>query len=564
MPDQTNKIYAPLSQAMDSETESNNANTLNDCSIGSLSTLEADDHHHLMMISGKLGKRPMSPGRKLCFISSIVFLLGLVMIFLFVLPCPEGGKCRGFGESLNWVKDYDKLEMRGPVNVIRKEIDKNIETSLIFMYKGDKFIDALLKTNPRPHGIISIVSKTGKIAWFAEMGVEPRYVNCSIIDVDLDGETDCLIVDAFGQLSTLKSVTGQWIWKTLETKSGRIPEQYEDLFNFPLLLPDLDDDKVNELLHIFSSGSDTQNSFSLLSGKTGKLIGNSIKVDECMFIYKLELAELYTIKYTCINSTTVYTKQVGLYDLYKALTQSNIDLGHLNSTNSLPQYRYDHEPKSKSNTTLQHFSLIIENQGKCPENCNSSIQLFDNNAQLADESLIYNFSGSNMYTHFPEPLDFHKTSPRTYGFVFKYLQWSNNELNTNVVTLLQKIEDNAAARLNKSEVIKVRLLKETVVLIVFTNSHDLMIENTSQSHVMQFCRLSKTNDSSNNCQPKINSLDNSLLISDLDNDGSKELLTFYTTFSVFNNNAHVLKTYVQLLNLENEIPKLYGARRRRK
>lgn len=549
---------------MDSETESNNA-TMNDCSIGSLSTLEADDQHHLMMISGKLGKRGMSPGRKLCFISSIVFLLGLVMIFLFVLPCPEDGTCRGSGDNMSWVKDYDKLEMRGPVNVIQRKTDKSVETSLIFMYKGDKFIDAMVKVNPKPNGIISLVSRTGKISWFAEMSVEPRYVNCSIIDVDLDGEMDCLIVDAFGQLSTLKSISGQWIWQTLEAKKGRIPESYEDLFNFPLLLPDLDGDKVNELLHIFSSASNIQNSFSLLSGRTGKLIGSSITVSECMFIYKLELAELYTIKYACINSTAVYTKQIGLSELYNALTKSSIDLSYLNSTNSLPQFKYDHELKFKSNTTIQHFSLIIENEGKCPENCNSSIQLFDN-TRTNDEQLVYNFTGNNMYTHFPEPLNFIKSTPHTYGFVFKYLQWSNNGLNTNVVTLLQKIEDTAAARFNKSEVIKVRLLKETVVLIAFTNSHDVIIENTSQSHVMQFCRITKENDSKN-CQPKINSLDNSLLIADLDNDGSKELLTFYSTFSVFNNNAHVLKTYVQLLDLEHELPKLYEAdkkRRRRK
>lgn len=543
---------------MDSETESNNA-TMNDCSIGSLSTLEADDQHHLMMISGKLGKRGMSPGRKLCFISSIVFILGLVMIFLFILPCPENGTCRGAGDNMSWVKDYDKLEMRGPVNVITRKMEKSVETSLIFMYKRDKFIDAAVKVNPKPNGIISLVSRTGKISWFAEMSVEPRYVNCSIIDVDLDGENDCLIVDTFGQLSTLKSISGQWIWQTLEAKKGRIPELYEDLFNFPLLLPDLDGDKVNELLHIFSSDSDIQNSFSLLSGRTGKLIGSSITVSECMFIYKLELAELYTIKYACINATTVYTKQIGLYDLYNALTKSNIDLGYLNTTNSLSQFKYDHELKFRSNTTLQHFSLVIENEGKCPENCNSSIQLFDN-TRTGDEQLVYNFTGNNMYTHFPEPLNFIKSTPHTYGFVFKYLQWSNTDDNNHhIVTLLKKIEDTVAVRFN----VTVRLLKETVVLIAFTNTHDLIIENTSQSHVMQFCR-----NELKNCQPKINSLDNSLLIADLDNDGSKELLTFYSTFSVLNNNKdHVLKTYVQLLDLEHELPKLYEAdkkRRRRK
>lgn len=548
---------------MDSETESNNA-TMNDCSIGSLSTLEADDQHHLMIV-GKLGKRGvigMSHSRKLCFIISIVLLLGFVMIFLFVLPCPDEDSCSNpFGRSgLHWIKDYDKFEMKGPVNVI-KNSGKDGGTNLIFMYKGDKFIEAMNRPNSKSNGLISIVSKTGEISWQAKMHVEPRYVNCSIIDVDRDGQSDCLVVDTFGQLSALKSSNGKWIWETKEANSGRIPEIYEDLFNFPLLLPDLDDDSVNELLHVFSSSTNTQNSFSLLSGRSGKLIGHSIPVTECIFIYQLQLVEWYTVRYTCINTTSSYTKSIGLNDLYLALTGSSINFTRLNSSNSLPQYKYTHGFRSQSNTTLRNFNLVIENVGTCPDNCNSSITLIDT-AQTGHERATYNFSGRNMYTHYPEKLHFTNSHKHNFGFVFKYLQWSNNEINAEAVSMLQKIQNSAQEKYNKTDVIKVRLIKETVVLIVFSNSDDIKIENTSQSHIMQFCRLDKNGGYI--CQPRINSLDNSLLIADLDEDGSLELVSFYSTFSVFNNQDHVLKTYVQLLNLEQELPKLYGPDRRRR
>lgn len=141
---------------MDSENESN-VTGINDGSIGSLSTLEADDQH--LMLAGKRGG--MSAPRRIVFVASIVFLLGLVLIFL-VMPCSEDGVCTNRSRlRKNWVKDYENIELMGPVNVVRSP--KLGVNNLIFMYRKDAFGQA--KKDKKPNGVTSIFSHTGQIAW---------------------------------------------------------------------------------------------------------------------------------------------------------------------------------------------------------------------------------------------------------------------------------------------------------------------------------------------------------------------------------------------------------------
>lgn len=79
----------------------------------------------------------------------------------------------------------------------------------------------------------------------------------------------------------------------------------------------------------------------------------------------------------------------------------------------------------------------------------------------------------------------------------------------------------------------------------------------SQSNIVQFCRSGKRSDM---CQPDLNYQENSVLITDLDQDGSQELVSYYSTFVEMENepNKWKLMTYVQLLRLESELPKLYA------
>ena len=87
-------------------------------------------------------------------------------------------------------------------------------------------------------------------------------------------------------------------------------------------------------------------------------------------------------------------------------------------------------------------------------------------------------------------------------------------------------------------------------------------ENTSQSNIIQFCQ-NPIDSSETICQPDLKYQDNSLIIADIDNDGSKELVSFYSTFVDDNQENNIinsrwkLKSFVQLFKLETELPKLY-------
>lgn len=367
---------------------------------------------------------------------------------------------------------------------------------------------------------------------------EPKYINCSTVDLNLDGVLDCLIIDIYGQLSCLKT-SGDWLWRPKEKKPAELEEMPG---SFPLVLPDLNGDKINELLHI------GKNSFSLLSGKNGRIIGHSIEVSECKLINDLELAELYTIRYKCHGVASTFSKSIGLSDLYTALTGKLIDVGHLNSTISLTQPKMAAQNLTSLTMVLHNFSLTVENIGICPFNCSSTIALHQNTSD--GEKLVYNFTARNMKCSAPITFEFHNKFSKN-GFVFKYVQWSTDELNTTTA----------------EGGIQIRVLKETVAIVMFgENGGDLKIENTSQSHVMQFCRRKGKNQQQLRCQPNVAS--NLMSITDMDEDGSQELITFYTTFDSRTKDRgpgqeHLLKTYVHLLDIESEIPKLYGTDRRK-
>jgi hypothetical protein len=109
------------------------------------------------------------------------------------------------------------------------------------------------------------------------------------------------------------------------------------------------------------------------------------------------------------------------------------------------------------------------------------------------------------------------------------------------------------------------------MLIVF-NSTNMKVENASQSNIVQFCQRTtgskeksaeKKSDTDSICQPDLNYQENSILITDIDGDGSKELVSYYSTFVNENNSGDItadrwkLKTFIQLFKLETELPKLY-------
>lgn len=593
--------------------------TSNHCQIPS-------DADNVAILNTNLRKaQPMSSLRKLCFVVSIIACLLTVILFIWVLPCSDSQSCPAKSERIhthNWLRNYERVELKGAINVVHGIRGRSM--NLVFMYRGNNFFvneDGSTSNGmaSKRNGIISLMGSSGQVAWYDEMIIEPSIIDCTLLDADLSGDHDCLVIDEFGEMGCINPISGQWIWHVAERTSN----SHEKL-NFPLILPDINHDRVNDLLIActVSSKNRTYNALKLISGATGRVIGKSYIFKNCSYIHKFALDARLKISFNCISNDTDIRITKSLQELYMLITNQSLNVADPPDIGNINQHKFYGQRKDtfrqrniySINGKQGSWQLIVENYGVCPDSCNVTVTLLEDQPK-GKPKVIRNFNGTRMYGHVPAKLSFRNSEDplksSVHGFVIKFWEWSTNETEKSDERLHQldkrtaansnatefnrfdnilrkkrswdlpthksdgmrdatqssggkkqaKIKNVAATLSDKinSAVLasQMRLIKETVVLIVF-NSTDIRIENTSQSNIVQFCRSdAKGNEM---CQPDLNYQENSVLIADLDQDGSQELVSFYSTFVENENevNKWKLMTYVQLLRLESELPKLYA------
>lgn len=564
-------------------------NMTNHCNV----TSDADN---VAILNTTLTKsQPMSALRKFCFIVSIFVCILTIILFVWVLPCSDSETCPAPSERIhthNWLRNYERVELKGAINVVHGIRGRSM--NLVFMYRGNKIstdkIDdgGLLR---KRNGIISLIGSTGQVGWYDEMISEPSIIDCTLIDADLNNEPDCLVIEEFGEIGCINPMSGQWLWHIAD-KTTNNPAK----LSFPLIIPDVNEDGVKDLLIACTVTNGTYNSLKLISGASGRTIGQSYTIEKCSYIHKFQLDENLKISFNCIiinNDTEVrVTKQLS--ELYTSVTNRTIQLPNGIDKMEINQHKfYGQRKDTLSQRNIYAVSgkqLIVENYGICPDSCNVTVTLQEE--RNGKPNIIRNFNGTRMYGMVPALLSFNNSGAgdniksSVHGFVIKFWEWTDNSnttpnkrVNTTEFNKFENIlrkkrawnsqQSQLISNGNKNDVSsgnskvnsviissRMRLIKETVVLIVF-NSTDIRIENTSQSNIVQFCQGDGNNEM---CQPDLNYQENSVLIADLDQDGSQELVSYYSTFV---ENEHVrnkwkLMTYVQLLRLESELPKLYA------
>lgn len=486
----------------------------------------------------------------------------------------------------------------------------DFEKFILIVFLGNHFFTAVGESNAatKRNGIISLIGTTGQVAWYDELINEPSIIDCNLIDADWNGENDCLVIDEYGEMGCINPISGQWLWH-IPRKSQTPP----DKLNFPLVVPDLNKDNVKDLLITCTTiaNNRTYNALKLISGANGKQIGQSYAIEKCSSIHKFQIDDQLKVSYNCIINDNDIRITKPLQDLYGRMTKQNITLPETMSDIASNQHKFYGQRKdtlSQSSVySIHDKELIVENYGVCPDACNVTVTLLEK--QNGQSKIIRNFNGTRMYGMVPARLSFNNShdpsKTAVHGFVIKFWEWSANETDPrpypmekresdavhNATTAefnrfdsvlrkkrswdaikVKRDTDPAQTNASKSKNVAItlsdrinsavlqsqmRLIKETVVLIVF-NSTDIRIENTSQNNIVQFCRTdSKRHEV---CQPDLNNQENSLLIADLDQDGSQELVSYYSTFVESENEVNKWKliTYVQLLRLESELPKLYA------
>lgn len=560
---------------------------------------DADD---MAILNSNLRKfQPMSNSRKICFIISLLFCILTVILFIWILPCSDSNTCPAKSERIhmyNWLRNYERVELKGTIEIVHGSVRKR-SMNLVFMYRGNHFFTNDDTNNHHPgtiskrNGIISLIGSSGQVGWYDELVNEPRIIDCNLIDADMSGGTDCLIMDEYGEMSCINPISGQWIWHLAEHTSN-IPEK----LNFPLVLPDINGDHVKDLLIacMVINQNRTFNAFKLISGAKGTQIGQNFIIKNCSYIHKFQIDVQFQISYNCFINETDIRKTVSLQKLLQ-MTNQTIQLPANGADVQKNQHKFYGQRKDtlrqRNIYTVNEKQLIVENYGICPDSCNVTVTLLDFSEQKEKPKIIRNFNGTRMYGMVPARLSFNKSDNPSqsgvHGFVIKFWEWSSNDtVKTDVrshplekrtnnrfddvlrekrswdlfghkinATKQKNVASTLSDKINSAILAsQMRFIKETVVLIVF-DSTDTRIENTSQRNIIQFCRIDKRTEI---CQPDLNYQENSVLIADLDQDGSQELVSYYSTFVENENevNKWKLMTYVQLLRLESELPKLYA------
>ncbi|KAG5670921.1 hypothetical protein PVAND_001150 [Polypedilum vanderplanki] len=524
-------------------------------------------------------REPMSKIRKIAFIASISSCILVVIVFLF-LPCNKNCVAKHqltkFTKTINWIKSYEKLELKGSINTVGSA-NKNSPLNLIFMYRNDKiFPDLTMRKNKIKSngGIMKINGNSGEIDWQNSMTNEPMYIDCSLIDCDNNGVNDCLVLDAYFQLACIDE-TGHWIYYNSNSKSPKI--RNFDLLDFPLILPDLTNDNVKEIMMSSNNGKNNTTNLVLLSGNNGKILAE--ETQNCSSIHKLQIDSDYVIKFICVVKENI-EQQIfkNLTDFYTLMTKKPVK--KLQPISAIKQHKYFGRRAStnaqKIITNIQDKELVIDNKDVWPK---SKMSLKLTGKKDGDIINYYTFTGSKIYAFTPVTFSLNVSISKSrkdniHGFIVKFWTWNGTDISYNLEKSRPKrdLKTQRSNYTNQNQTFatyktKVRFLKESILLIVF-NSTNMKAENVSASDIVQFCQKpigSNDADDDSICQPDLSYQENSILITDIDNDGSKELVSYYSSFYDENQGDNIvtdrwkLKTYIQLFKLETELPKLYGS-----
>lgn len=408
----------------------------------------------------------------------------------------------------------------------------------------------------------------------------PSDIDCSLLDVDKNGYTDCIMSGAEGMLEVIDPLSGALHWCIhIHNNSNSLITSVD----FPLLISDVDGDFVNDLLTSCSLNDSNHKYLVVISGRVGNILGSPYEFKNCDAVHNLAIDNTGFLTFTCQFGSDDKKSLISLNEFYFQVLGKKV-----NSHNSFINQRI--KVKTHSNQRMIYSvngrQLIVNNQGICPGNCSVKVQLIDQRSN-SPGNVIYSYSGKNVYGMVPTSMSFKTTENNinslqghVNGFIVKYWQW--NDLKTdyifnpeaitkrNIFKIKRhaswnfppvKIEKRSIPDKVKNVSITEQMLTERVSLITF-NSTTINVVNASQSDVKQLCAHlgEKTF-----CQPDLSLQKYSVLIADLDEDGSKELISYLSTFVVSdeydeNNNAkYQLQSSVKVVRLESELPKLYEA-----
>lgn len=523
-------------------------------------------------------KKPMSTIRKIFFVISILICFLTIIIFLWVLPCSADATCAvtTSKHSSSWEKAYHGIELMGPINIV-KGLPGHCK-NLVVLFRGDitnvttSSKHEFINIRPGGGGAISIMGDSGKVAWFIPRQRIPSHIDCTLIDVDKNGDPDCLITGDKGLFEAINPLYGTVHWNVhIHPKNNSLFKSID----FPLVIADVNNDQVNDLITACSLDNSSHNIIIFVSGKMGNVLGKPYILN-CDHVDSLIL-ERTDLSYYCEKDLKKAKQYLPLHELYsKSLNKTYTD----HYVPYIKQYyKWDTKKILRNHFYVNGKKLLISNTGHCPGACSVNVQLIDSKGDR--DNLTWSYTGNNMYGMIPTKINFKNSENNlnlqghVNGYILKFWQWTdpkNNKqytpnyiINKNKRSVFDlKIKapwyspNKRSIPLEKKQNFTEVLLEERVMLLTY-NSTNYKTINASQSDIRQLCIM---NSDRNFCQPDLASQENSVLLVDLDEDGSQELISYLSSFVLADDSAegdekYVLQTTVKVIRLEKELPKLY-------
>lgn len=462
---------------------------------------------HTQIRRPKSRKTKMSTIRRILFVISILICFLTVIIFLWLLPCSADKVCPI--KLSNWDAQFDNFELKGAINVIKHNLGQTL--TLLFLDSINAGSEG---------GVVSFSDTSGEILWYKRQSQRPVEMNCDSVDLNNDGVLDCLVLDSRGVVA-LNAVTGETLWYLHDHKNQ------EKLFNehLPIALADFDGDSIKEL------ATAKENDLIVVNGKSGMVIYHNV-IKEC---FEIDLIRFVPTKltYSCNGSSN-----------YFDIAASELRKKFFNASYELFAFKTYLPPRAALNTQIGNQSLLVSNNGSCP-NCEATVILL--NSVTNKQMFSKKFGGS--FASIPKSFTFENTTRNfnilkghVNGFVLKLWQYPGPHK-----------EESFLLKLNST--VQVNYIKERTVIITF-NSTNVHVINSSITDFTQLCF------DNGNCQPSVSNQVDSLVITDLDGDGSKEFVGYSSSFYPVNSanvtNNWVLTSSIKVFHLENELPKLYG------
>ncbi|XP_040263080.1 protein FAM234B [Bufo bufo] len=202
--------------------------------------------------------------RTTVFILTVVVSMVMVLICAFLIPCPMNGQRNMWTLHVG----YD-TEFSSPLELFDVNKDGVPDILLTFLSSRATATQDVVK---QTHFLSVLSGNSGSVLWSRHTQEYLRSIQCGRLLIKPELNETCLLTGTYKLLSLISASTGESLWTMSlnHVSSGTVAAP-------AVILPDLDDDFANDVLVLTIGESQPDLGFLLVSGRTGKPMGEIVK-----------------------------------------------------------------------------------------------------------------------------------------------------------------------------------------------------------------------------------------------------------------------------------------------